>query len=154
MKLIYKFLILFTFLFTNINPSYAKDNITLNELLNTISESKGKQVVLINFYASWCTPCREEIPSFIEIRNTYKEDTLKMIAINLDETPEEMKAFNKKVNINYQTFHDTGELAQFYMVQGIPFTVIYGKDGNAVLATTGLLQKKDVVSAINYGLTK
>ena len=154
MKLVYNLIIFFTFLLTNYTPSYANDSITLNELLDTISKSKGKQVVLVNFYASWCGPCREEIPSFIEIRNDYDEDTLKIIAINLDETPEEMKAFNKKLNINYQTFHDTGELAQFYMVQGIPFTVIYGKDGNAVLATTGLLHKKDLINAIDYGLTK
>lgn len=155
MKFLYKTLILFAFLsIINPNISYAKETLTLTELLDSISESKGKQVVLINFYASWCTPCRREIPAFIEVRNEFDKNSLKMIALNLDDSPEIMKSFNKKMNINYDTFHDSGELAQFYMVQGIPFTIIYGKDGNAVLAETGLMNKKDLVDAINYGLTK
>ena len=123
-----------------------------NELLNLIAEAKGKQVVFVNFYASWCPPCRKEMPHLINIRKQYSEDELIMIGINLDETVETMEAFNKHMAVNYKTFHDTGALQRLYRVESVPFTVIYGKSGNAVYAQAGYADEKTLKKTIEYGL--
>jgi len=132
--------------------AYAKDTIQPNDLLNLIAEAKGKQVVLVNFYASWCSPCNEEIPHLITLREKYSEDELVMIGINLDETLDIMKSFNEKMAINYTTFHDKGSIQSLYRVSSIPFTVVYGKNGNTIYAKVGYASEATLTNTIEYGI--
>lgn len=132
---------------------FGKEISTSNDLLNVVAEAKGKQVVIINFYASWCPPCREEIPHLIEIRKKYSKNELKIIAINLDESKETMQAFNQKAGINYESHHDgTGSIQQFFGIKGIPFNLVYSKNGKAVYASPGTINQQRLTEIIEYGL--
>lgn len=147
--------IAFCLLFLNllISPCLAEEIRTSTDLLDKIAASKGKQAVIVNFYASWCPPCREEIPHLIDIRNKYSEDELKIIAINLDESLSTMQEFNKKAGINYQTFHDsTGDIQNFFSIQSIPFNLIYSKNGKAVYASPGSVSAQRLSELVEYGL--
>lgn len=136
------------------SQSLAEEIRTSSDLLDEIASSKGKQTVIVNFYASWCLPCREEIPHLIDIRNKYSREELKIIAINLDESLNAMQEFNKKAGINYQTFHDgTGEIQSFFSIQSIPFNIVYGKSGKAIYASPGSISAQRLSELVEYGLT-
>ncbi len=143
---------LLVFAFTLTGSALAKDNIQANELLSLIADAKGKQVVLVNFYASWCPPCNEEIPHLIQLREKYSEDELIMIGINLDQDASTMKKFNKKTGLNYTTFHDTGAIQNLYNISAIPFTVVYGKKGNTIYAEAGYVDAKTLIKTVQYGM--
>ncbi len=133
--------------------SFGSEIRTSGDLLNAVAEAKEKQVVIINFYASWCGPCREEIPHLIEIRKQFPKDKLKIIAINLDDSKETMQAFNKKAGINYESHHDgTGDIQQFFGIQSIPFNLVYSKNGKAIYASPGTINQKRLTEIIEYGL--
>ena len=132
--------------------AYAKNTIQGDELLDLIAGAKGKQVVLVNFYASWCPPCREEMPHLVNLRKKYSEDELIMIGINLDENVAVMDDFNKKMGVNYTTFHDIGEIQRLYRVGSVPFTVIYGKNGNSIYAKAGYMSEETLIKTVEYGM--
>lgn len=149
--------LLFSLLFLLISgfQCFAKEIQTSTDLLNEIAHASKKQVVLVNFYASWCSPCRQEIADLIEIRKTFSQEQLKIIGINLDEDEETMRSFNRDIGINYETYHDfQGQISVFFNFQGIPFNIIYGKNGKAVYAQSGSIPFEKLSDLIEYGLTK
>lgn len=135
--------------------SYAGDIKTSNDLLNEIASSSNKQVVIVNFYASWCPPCREEIKDLIKVREQFSANDLRIIAVNLDDEASTMQAFNKKAGINYETWHDfQGNISSFFNFQSIPFNIIYSKAGKAIYAKPGAIPLQRLTDLIEYGLTK
>lgn len=135
--------------------SYAGDIKTSNDLLNEIASSSNKQVVIVNFYASWCSPCREEIKDLIKVREQFSANDLRIIAVNLDDEASTMQAFNKKAGINYETWHDfQGNISSFFNFQSIPFNIVYSKAGKAIYAKPGAIPLQRLTDLIEYGLTK
>lgn len=143
-------LFLYSILFTP--PAFAKESMTATELLNMISNAKEKQVVLVNFYASWCPPCREEIPHLIQLRKKFASDKVLIIGINLDKSQEIMNAFDKEYKINYPTFHDMGSIQSTYRINAVPFTLVYSKSGKPIYAQAGFADEETLEEAITYGL--
>jgi thiol-disulfide isomerase/thioredoxin len=99
----------------------------------------GKAVVL-NFWATWCPPCREEIPELINLANHYK-DRLQIIGVSMDEdaTPEEVKTFARQVGINYPIVMGShGIAAEYGGVPALPTSFILNTDGQVVQKHVGL----------------
>ncbi len=147
------FIFLAFFLFLGAMPinSLAK-NLSANEFLELISDAKNEKVVFINFFASWCPPCRDEIPHLVELRNTYSDDELLIIGINLDKSPEIMEEFVDRMGINYLTSHDSGEIQTMFRVASIPFNLIYAKNGRAVYAKPGLISSEEMKRTVAYAM--
>jgi thiol-disulfide isomerase/thioredoxin len=99
---------------------------------------RGK-VVLINFWATWCPPCRQEIPELIDLENRYK-DTLQVIGISMDDADAaEVKEFAKHFGINYPVVMGGREIITPYGgVPGLPTTYIVNRDGRIVQKHIGL----------------
>lgn len=91
---------------------------------------KGK-VVVVDFWATWCPPCREEIPGYIQLMKAHANDGLVVIGISLDQGgPEVVKAFAAKAGINYPlVMADDEILAAFGGVEAIPTTFLIDRDG-------------------------
>jgi thiol-disulfide isomerase/thioredoxin len=108
---------------------------------NTIStrDLKGK-VTLVNFWATWCPPCREEIPAFIELQERYG-DQLLIIGVSADEGPvEDVRAFAAQYGINYPIVMQTEEfLDNFPGVFALPTTFVLDTDANTVQKHVGLI---------------
>ena len=94
-----------------------------------LADYKGK-VVFVDFWASWCGPCKQSLPEFNKVYNTYKDMGFEIIAINLDENPEDAKAFLKKTPVDYTIAADaSGSIAEKFGVEAMPSSVLIDQKG-------------------------
>ena len=93
----------------------------------SLSDYKGK-VIILDFFASWCPPCREEIPDFIELQKSYGVGSFSMIGVSLTDL-NDTKSFAGKMKINYPVAIDDGKASAAYgPIRSIPTTFVIGKD--------------------------
>ncbi|MEP6809921.1 MAG: TlpA disulfide reductase family protein [Chthoniobacterales bacterium] len=103
----------------------------LNGRFVQLADFKGK-VVILNFWATWCPPCRAEIPALAALQAKYQSQGLVVIGVSMDEAaPAVVKAFALKAKINYPVVMGTAETAAAYGgVQVIPTTIFIDRQGN------------------------
>ena len=96
----------------------------------TLSDYQGK-IVIVDFWATWCPPCKMEIPGFIKLQEKYKDD-LVVIGVSLDQNgPKAVVPFVKEYGINYHVVYGNGETVKAYGgVNGIPTTFVIDRKGN------------------------
>ena len=96
-----------------------------------LSEQRGK-VVVINFWATWCGPCRIEIPDLIRMQDLLKADGVQFVGISLDEEGKEIvETFAEEANFNYPILLDDGSISEkFGGIYALPTTVIVDRKGN------------------------
>ena len=96
-----------------------------------LSQLQGN-VVMINFWASWCGPCRQEMPLMDELYSQYKDLGFTILAVNVDENRDEALRFLDKVPVNYPILYDPeSSVSELYEVQAMPTTVMIDRNGNA-----------------------
>ena len=96
-----------------------------------LSDYRG-QVVMINVWATWCLPCRVEMPSIEALNKSYASKGLKIVAVSIDDpgTDAAIRAFVKQYGLTFEVLHDPqGKISDLYDVTGYPETFIVGKDG-------------------------
>jgi cytochrome c biogenesis protein CcmG, thiol:disulfide interchange protein DsbE len=115
----------------------------------SLSEFKGK-VVLINFFATWCSPCRMEIPELVKMHKKFKNKDFVILGISLDQdvVPLMVKTFAKDMKITYPVLMGTMEIADGYQVSGVPATVVITRDGKIYKRFDGLVPTKYLEKAV------
>jgi peroxiredoxin len=122
-------------------PDFTLTDIAGNE--HKLSDYKGKDVMLV-FWATWCGPCRLEIPHLIELRETIGPGKLAMLAIS-NEQAGLVKSFVEQEKINYTVLLDRGTLpAPYNGVNAIPSSFFIDPEGKIKLATTGLISLEEI----------
>ena len=108
-----------------------------------LSKLKGK-VVLVNFWATWCGPCRYEIPDFMEVYSQYKSKGFELVGIALDEEGwEVVKPYIAQQKINYPVVVGDGNLASAYGgIDAIPTSFLVDKEGYIIGKRVGVLPKE------------
>jgi peroxiredoxin len=109
-------------------PDFTLKNLNGDEV--TLSDLKGK-IVFINFWATWCGPCREEIPAFVDLQKKYGSDKLAILGISVDQgTISAVPEFAKNFHINYEILYATADVVKKYGgISGIPTTFVVDRDG-------------------------
>jgi len=109
-----------------------------------LSDYKGK-VVLLNFWATWCGPCKLEIPWFADFEKRYKDQGFAVLGVSMDEDGwEAVKPYIEAKQVNYRIMIATEEVAQKYGgVEALPTTFIIDREGRIVSTHIGLVMKKD-----------
>jgi peroxiredoxin len=91
---------------------------------------RKNRVTLVNFWATWCGPCRGEIPELIRFYRRYSRQNVALLAINLQEKPTDVRKFAQKAGMNFPVLTDTtGRIGEIYRVYAIPTTYIVDSKG-------------------------
>ena len=167
-----RFLIIFIFLITN---SFANESPNIKNLVITkqvkkydsltFLDSKNNQVslddfngnlILINFWATWCAPCKEEMPSLDLLKINSRLDNLKIFPINVgNDNLEKSQKFFEELNIKHlELYFDTSLiLTKKFLLRGIPTSILIDKDGKEfarILGSTDFQNKKFVEWLISF----
>lgn len=109
-----------------------------------LADFKGRPM-LINFWATWCPPCLEEIPYFVELVDKYRDDGLVVLGISTDDTPDQLKPYAANLKMNYPVLVGLNEPdveRAFGAMWAIPVTVFVKKDGNVCKEHRGTQTKE------------
>lgn len=102
-----------------------------------LDQYKGK-VVVVDFWASWCVPCRRSFPWLDEMQSKYRAQGLVVIAVNMDAEPREAEAFLQEFPVSFRIVRDTdGSLARSFDVVAMPSSYVIDRNGNIVARHLG-----------------
>jgi cytochrome c biogenesis protein CcmG/thiol:disulfide interchange protein DsbE len=112
-----------------------------------MSDYKG-QVILLNFWATWCGPCKHEIPAFVELYNAYKDKGFVVLGLSTDDKPEQLKKFAQQMNMTYPVLvgSDRSDIIDeaYGPMWGIPVSFLIMKDGTICHKFMGLVTKEQL----------
>lgn len=117
----------------------------MNDSMYTLSKLEGK-VVLINFWATWCGPCRMEIPEFNEMHKSYHEKGLEILGISVSDNKKQLKNFAKSFAVDYPLLYGGARemnkiMKDYGGVYAVPSSFLVGKNGNIVWSYPGAILK-------------
>ncbi len=121
-------------------PEFSSTDLTGNDI--SLSDFQGK-VIFLNFWATWCPPCRAEIPGFVKVFEKYKTKGLQIIGISVDRIkPEKVLEFAKEYKINYPVIMADRDLVRKYEPgRAIPTTIIIDSQGRIRHKHIGYMDK-------------
>jgi thiol-disulfide isomerase/thioredoxin len=110
------------------------------------------QVVVVNFWATWCTPCRREIPALVDLQSRYGERGLVTIGVAIDR-PEDVAAFTRGLGVNYLILLGDAEAAEVSRRFGndlgvLPFTAVVDRKGRIALAHLGEIKLEELEATV------
>lgn len=125
-------------------PDFTLKDLNGNEI--TLSDYEGKMLVL-NFWATWCPPCRAEIPDFIEVYSEYKDKGLEILGISVDQaSPDQVRQFVDRNEMNYPVAMATRDLFRDYpLPEAIPTTLVIDRTGKIQYKKVGMMSKRELV---------
>jgi len=121
-------------------------NFTLKDIHGkpfALSQYKGK-VVLLDFWATWCPPCRKAIPGFIELYNSYRSRGFVVIGVSMDESTSDIKRFARQFKMNYPILVGAGrdDLEPAFGPLPLPTAFVIARDGRICARHEGLTSKE------------
>lgn len=118
-------------------PEFSLKDISGQKL--NLFDYKGK-VVILDFWATWCAPCRSQIPQFVELQNQYRDRGFAIIGIVLDDRLKAVKSFYRQYAMNYPVAMGDRELRAMYGgIPALPTTLLIGRDGRIHYKVTGAI---------------
>ncbi|WP_027720743.1 TlpA family protein disulfide reductase [Maridesulfovibrio zosterae] len=120
-----------------VETAQGVEGINAQGVQDLINKNKGK-VVLVNFWATWCPPCRAEIPDLIELRKKFSDDELVMIGVSVDADRTAVDNFmGKGAKFNYPIYFADDDVGNYFRIQSIPRTIMYDPKGKRVFDKEG-----------------
>lgn len=112
-------------------PDFHATTLDMPPKIKTLADYRG-QVVLLNVWATWCAPCRAEMPSMEKLYETYASKGLKIVAVSIDDpgSDQNIREFGQEFGLKFELLHDaSGTVQQAYQTTGVPESVLIGRDG-------------------------
>jgi peroxiredoxin len=135
-------------------PSLSLPDLTGNT--QTLEQYRGR-IVVLNFWSTWCVPCRVEMPLLVDIQNRYAERGVVVVGPSADDetTKEQIKPFVQKLGITFPiwTGATTTHMEQFGLGQAFPATAILDEQGEIAFRIIGILERKDLTRRIDFLLS-
>jgi len=109
-----------------------------------LSDSVGKKIIVLNFFATWCGPCRAEMPELNRYFNEHKSQPFVLLGIDTEEKGDRVDAFLDELKVDFPAGVDEGSIQRKYGVAVFPTTVVIGVDGKVQFYETGALVNAEV----------
>lgn len=122
-------------------------------LAKLIKENSGK-VVVLNFFATWCPPCRVEMPELVKLRKAFPEKELLLIGLSVDETRAPVPSFVEKAGVNYPVYMAAKDITNLYDINSVPHNAFFNPQGQLVYSEPGLADLEVLTVTINELLGK
>jgi len=145
------FIIISFFIFTGCKSSYG--NFTLMDLDGneiSLSDFNGK-ILILNFWATWCPPCREEIPNFVEVYNEYESKDVQFIGVS-NEDISTLISFVEDYNISYPILIDNANVMEKWEIRAIPTTFVFDREGHIIFKNVGMMTREQLENIIEDAL--
>ncbi|MGH9356946.1 MAG: TlpA family protein disulfide reductase [Terriglobia bacterium] len=127
-------------------PDFSLTDVSGRNL--NLADYRGK-VVLLDFWATWCGPCRMEIPGFVQLQRQYGSQGFQVIGISMDDSVPPVLAFYKQFSMNYPVAMGNAKLAALYGgIIGLPTTFLIGRDGRIYDKVPGAVDEQRFVTEI------
>ncbi len=98
----------------------------------SLADLRGR-VVLVNFWATWCEPCESEMPAMDRLHAALPSDEFELVAVSIDEDPEDVAAFQAKMELSFPILLDpSGRVYEAYQTMGVPESLLIDRDGRIV----------------------
>lgn len=117
-----------------------------------LQKNKGK-VVMLNFFATWCPPCRMEIPELVKVRDAYPEAEVLLVGLSVDEDSAPVAPFIKKAGVNYPVYLAGRDVTDAYRVTSVPHNAFFARDGHMVISEPGMADA-DIIRQVVDDLLK
>ncbi|HZU22459.1 MAG TPA: TlpA disulfide reductase family protein, partial [Terriglobales bacterium] len=125
---------------------------TLDGKQVSLTDFRGK-AVLLNFWATWCGPCRIEMPWFVDLQKKYAPQGFEIVGVAMDDSGEKaIKEFTQQVGTNYTILLGKDAIGDAYGVEGMPTSFFIARDGKIIDQTLGLASKKELEDRIERAL--
>jgi thiol-disulfide isomerase/thioredoxin len=116
---------------------------TLDGAVHDLAKYRGK-VVLVNFWATWCEPCRDEMPSIQKLKEKFAGQSLEVLAVNVDEPESRVRAFLEKTPLQLTVVLDPGKpFTKTWNARILPASYVIGRDGRVRYSVVGELDWND-----------
>lgn len=127
-------------------PSFRLKDLQGQEI--SIDGSKDQKIYVLNFWATWCPPCREEMPD-LEKFYRKRQGEVRFYAIDLDESTDKVQGFVKDNGLTFPVLLDQGgEVSSLYKVNAIPTTIVLDKEGTIRLRKSGMISEAELENVI------
>jgi peroxiredoxin len=124
-------------------PNFKLKDITGNQV--SLSDYRGKKNVYLNFWATWCPPCKAEMPDIEKLYQQTKNSNLVILAVNAGEPRDTVKSFMKKSKYNFKALVDSdGTVSDIYSVISIPRSIFIDKNGYIKASRIGAISKQEM----------
>jgi peroxiredoxin len=136
-------------------PAFILPDLNGNQV--SLHDYRGK-LIFLNFWATWCIPCRDEMPAMEQLHRTFQPQRLAILAVNLRESPDKVKAFFDQYRLSYTALLDeSGSVFRDYQVMGLPTTYLIGREGTLLARGVGgrdwtQTEGKDLIRALLAGV--
>jgi thiol-disulfide isomerase/thioredoxin len=124
----------------------------LDGALHSVEQWRGK-VVVVNFWATWCAPCREEIPMLVKLQQKYRDRGLQLVGIAIDQ-PEKVRPYAAEMQMNFPVLIGSADGIELARQLGnktgvLPFTVVLARDGKIASREVGVLKEPRIESLLS-----
>ncbi len=110
----------------------------INGSIRSSNEWIGKQPVVINFWGTWCPPCRREIPDLIRLYDEYRYQGVEILGVAIKDNAQQVTGYSKQAGMQWVMMVANKDILTEYQIASVPTTIFYDRQGNQVLRLKGL----------------
>lgn len=108
--------------------------------LKAVLEENRCKVIMLNFFATWCPPCRAEIPEIVKLREEFPESKLLIVGLSVDEKSSAVVPFLNKLRVNYPVYMAARSTTDAFQVSSVPHNAFIAPDGRVVVSEPGMAE--------------
>jgi peroxiredoxin len=115
-----------------------------------LSSHLGSEVVVLNFWAPWCRPCRAEISGFVQLQKHYGADRVRFVGVSIDSAPSRVRSFAERFNIHYPLVRGDNHIEKLYGgVPKVPTTVVIDRNSRVRYMLIGAVPESDLKGLVD-----